>query len=101
MTVRFSTHATDQLSSQLEYLLSKGAIEPARALRHRVLTFADDFLAVHPKAGTYIPERDIFEIWIPRTRFVLLYRIENDRDVRILALFHSSQDRARFEADNE
>lgn len=101
MSVVFSSRAARDFEGQLEFLLSAGAVEPARDLRQRVLSFVDDFLAIYPKAGTHIPERDLYEIWIPHTRFVLIYRIENDRDVRVLALFHTSQARSKFEPGGE
>ena len=40
------------------------------------MSFITDFLTRHPKAGTHIPEKAIYEAWIPRTKYVLLYRIE-------------------------
>jgi hypothetical protein len=45
-----------------------------------------------------IPDRDLFESFIPRTPFVVIYRIEPDAGiVRVLGFFHSAQDRVGFE----
>lgn len=99
MSVVFSSRAARDFESQLEYLLSVGAVEPARKLRQRVLSFVDDFLASYPRSGTFIPERGLYELWIPRTKLVLIYRLENEQDVRVLALFHTPQDRSHFEPE--
>lgn len=87
--------------AQIEYLLSVGAVEPAQKARERVLSFIDNFLARYPKAGRFIPEQSIFEVWVPRTKYVLMYRIENTDVLRILALFHTSQDRSTFAAGED
>lgn len=53
-----------------------------------------------PGAGTYIPERKLYEWYITRTPFIAVYRIEQDAGiVRLLAFFHHAQDRSGFEPE--
>ena len=69
---------------------------PATRLRRRIADFITDVVDRYPRAAPYIPEGDIHESWIPRTPYVLQYRIDSANDtVVILALFHHAQDRAR------
>lgn len=101
MKVVFTPTATRHIESQLEYLVSKGAVSAAIAARERITSFVSDFLVRYPRTGRFIPERQIYEIWIPRTRFVVFYRIERGNVLTILAFFHTSQDRSAFEVDGE
>jgi len=94
MKVVFTPTAVRQLENQLAYLVSKGAQRAASATRERISTFINDFLAVYPGTGRPIPEKQIYEIWIPRTRYVVFYRIEAGETLRIL--FHTAQDRSAF-----
>jgi plasmid stabilization system protein ParE len=47
-----------------------------------------------------LPGKQIYEIWIPRTRYIVFYRVEGEETLRILALFHSSQERSTFTAED-
>jgi plasmid stabilization system protein ParE len=39
-------------------------------------------------------------MWIPRTRYIVFYRVEGEETLRILALFHSAQERSNFIAED-
>jgi plasmid stabilization system protein ParE len=97
MKVIYTKTAARQIESQIAYLISQHAEAAALRARARIESFVTDFLARHPRAGTQIPEKGIFEAWIPRTKYVLVYRIEGGDVLRILALFHTSQDRSGFD----
>ena len=101
MRVVYTPTAVRHIESQLEYLMSKGAVRAAVAARDRITTFVTDFLSRYPRTGRLIPESNIYEIWIPGTRYVIFYRVEVGNVLRILALFHTSQDRSTFESGNE
>ena len=67
----------------------------------RVDNFLFQFLARHPYAGRYIEDRDIYESWIAKTPFVVVYRVSAESDtIVVLALFHHAQDRAAFDPDD-
>jgi plasmid stabilization system protein ParE len=97
MKVLYTATAARQIDSQIAYLVSQHAEGAALRARARIMSFITDFLTRHPKAGTHIPEKAIYEAWIPRTKYVLLYRIEAGDVLRILALYHTSQDRSGFD----
>jgi plasmid stabilization system protein ParE len=101
MRVVYTPTAVRHIESQLEYLMSKRADRAAVAARRRITTFISDFLTRYPRTGRLIPERNVYEIWIPGTRYVIFYRVEPGDVLRILALFHTSQDRSTFETGNE
>jgi plasmid stabilization system protein ParE len=101
MRVVYTPTATRQIENQISYLVSQGAQRAAAAAHQRITSFIHDFLARYPKAGQLIPEKQIYEIWIPRTRFIVFYRIEARDTLRILALFHSAQDRAGFATEDQ
>ena len=97
MKVASTQTARDHIAGQLAYLINRGALAPAGRLRERIQLFIHDFLCRYPRASRYIEERDLFESWIPRTPYVVLYRIDSATDTLIvLALFHSAQDRSQF-----
>ena len=97
MKVIYTPTAARQIERQITYLVSQDARGAAMRARVRITAFIGEFLARYPRAGRYISEKDIFEIWIPRTRYVLFYRLESGDVLKILALFHTSQERSKFE----
>lgn len=97
MKVVYTDTARRHIASQIGYLVDQGAVGPARRLRSRIAPFVKNFIARHPRASRHIPEHDIYETWIPRTPYVILYRVDVPSDtLTILALFHTSQDRSHF-----
>ena len=59
-------------------------------------------LATHPRTGKRLGSSGLYESWIPRTPFVIFYRIDDLSDtVWVLALFHHAQDRGSFDPDDE
>lgn len=96
MRVVYTATARRHIAEQLRYLIDRGAARPAGRLRQRIGYFITNVIARYPRAAAHIPERDIYECWIPRTPYVLQYRIDDARDtVVILALFHAAQNRRR------
>jgi plasmid stabilization system protein ParE len=100
LKVAFTPTAVRQIESRIAYLMSQGAGRAAVAARKRIMTFINDFLAGYPRTGRLIPEKGIYEIWIPRTRYIIFYRVEAEDTLRILALFHSAQDRSTFTTED-
>jgi plasmid stabilization system protein ParE len=93
MKVVLSLEAAERLEAQIAYLTRAGAAAAAERLRHRVMSFLANHLAYAPRSGRRLEDRDLWEMWIPRTRLVLWYRIERERVV-IATVWHTSQDRS-------
>jgi plasmid stabilization system protein ParE len=96
MKVVLSPEAADRLEAQVAYLRDAGAMQAAERLRVRVMDFLSNHLASFPRTGRRLDDRDLWEIWVPRTRLVLWYRIEPERIV-IASVWHTSQDRGGAE----
>jgi|RhiMethySRZTD1v2_1073278.scaffolds.fasta_scaffold1752198_3 plasmid stabilization system protein ParE len=92
MKVVLSPEAVERLEAQIAYLRDVGAGAAAERLRARVLSFLPNHLARFPRTGHRLEDRGLWEMWIPRTRLVLWYRIESDR-IEIATVWHTSQDR--------
>lgn len=97
MKVVYTPTARRHIAGQIGYLLDQGAARPAKRLRTRITAFVRDFLARHPRTGRPIPEQDCYESSIPRTPYVVIYRIDVASDtLTVLALFHAAQDRSHY-----
>jgi plasmid stabilization system protein ParE len=92
MKVVLSPEAVGRLEAQVAFLRDAEATAAAERLRARVMEFLSNHLAYFPRTGRSLEERDLWEIWIPRTRLVLWCRIEDERIV-IVTVWHTSQDR--------
>jgi len=92
MKVVLSPEAVDRLEAQVAFLRDVGAVAAAERLHARVMGFLENHLAHFPSTGRNLEDRDLWEIWIPRTRLVLWYRIEHER-ILIVTAWHTSQDR--------
>lgn len=93
MKLTLSPEAVERLEAQVVYLRGSGAENAAEWLRVRVLDFLSNHLARFPRTGRRLRDRDLWEIWIPRTRLVIWYRIENEQ-IEIATVWHTSQDRS-------
>lgn len=92
MKVVFAARARINFDRQIDYLIAEGAPRAAKTLRVRVQTFLTTFLVSYPRTGAYLPERDLWETHIPRTKLVIWYRFTNDV-LAVIDVWHSSQDR--------
>jgi plasmid stabilization system protein ParE len=93
MNVVFSLEAVERLEARIAFLRDAGAVDAAERLRTRVMEFVSNHLASFPRTGRWLEERDLWEMWIPRTRLVLWYRIEGER-ILVATVWHTSQDRS-------
>ena len=97
MKVVFTPTARRQIEAQLAYLVDRSATRAAERLRNRITSFVTGFLVRYPRASRFIAERSLFETWIPRTPYVVLYRVDDSAvTLTVLALFHRAQDRTTF-----
>jgi plasmid stabilization system protein ParE len=93
MKVVLSAEASDRLEDQVRYIASSGAPAAADRLRLRVLDFLENHLALFPRTGKHIPGRELWETWIPGTRLVVWYRID-DGELLVVTVWHAAQDRS-------
>jgi plasmid stabilization system protein ParE len=94
MRITLDPQAADELSSQIDYLIQNNAQLAATRLKARCDAFFEGFLALHPRTGKHIAEKDIWETWIPGTRLVVWYRFTRD-ELQIIRIWHGAQDRER------
>jgi len=100
MKIVYTATANAHISSQIRYLLDRGAPQAGKRLFHRIKSHVRDVIAAYPNAGRKVVEQDLFEAWIPRTRLVVLYRVDEARGVlTVLAVFHASQNRSLFDPE--
>jgi plasmid stabilization system protein ParE len=93
MKVVLSPEAANRLESQIAYLRDVGAEVAAERLRERVMTFLSNHIAHFPRTGRWLDDRNLWEMWIPRTRIVLWYRIEREH-IEIVTVWHTAQNRS-------
>lgn len=92
MKLLLSPRAQRDLAGQIGYLIDVGAAPAARKLERRVSHFLERTLSDHPKFGTPIEHRGLFETWIPGTKLVIWYRFSNDT-IEIMRFWNTSQER--------
>ena len=97
MRIVYTKTAQRHIASQIGYIIDNGSARAAERMLKRILTYIRHTVAHYPKAARYDPELDIFETWVPRTPYVLLYRVDTQNDqLIVLALFHGAQDRSGY-----
>lgn len=92
MKITIAPPARRDLEDQLIYLIEHDAPAAALRLEQRLVTFIERTLSAHPRSGTFVGHRNLWEVWIPRTRLVLWYRFTSD-ELQIVRVWHSAQDR--------
>jgi plasmid stabilization system protein ParE len=88
----FTAEAEARLEDQIKYLIEQDARQAAKVLLERVTAFIERTLCARPAIGRYLPDRQVYEFWIPRTRLVLWYRYD-DTTVTIISVWHTAQNR--------
>ncbi|MGI9404932.1 MAG: type II toxin-antitoxin system RelE/ParE family toxin [Hyphomicrobiaceae bacterium] len=94
MKLVISDEALAALEHQIQYIRSTGRPQSAREQYDRVFTFLTETLLLTPGNGRYIPDADIWETHISGTRLIVWYTFD-DQQLRVLNLWHGSQDRER------
>jgi plasmid stabilization system protein ParE len=90
--VVLTPEAVERLELQIAFLRDQGAQGAAERLRVRVTGFLSNHLARFPRTGRRLEGRELWEMWIPRTRLVVWYKIGHER-IEIATVWHASQDR--------
>src|SRR4029078_1589255 len=98
MKVVLSARVEADIANQLQYGVDRFGPRVAERTFSRVYRFLFEFLPAYPYSGNYVDERNVYEVWIARTPFVIFYRVESDT-ITVLALFHHAQNWAAFDPD--
>jgi plasmid stabilization system protein ParE len=100
MKLVITPRAQVQIDHQLEYGIERHGLQTAQRTFVRVERFLHDVVLAYPRTGTALSISDLYETIIPRTPFVVIYRIENESDlVRVVGFFHHAQDRDEFSSE--
>ena len=95
MRLVLHVEAQKDLDELIDYIASRGG----RLIAEQQLTRAHTALKTierFPRASRYDARLDFFEAWLPRTRFIVFYRILEDRDlVVVLAVIDHARNTLR------
>lgn len=92
MKIVIAPRARQDLADQLGYLVDRNAPAAARRLEARLTNFIETTVARFPRSGTFVGHRDLWDMWIPKTRFVIWSRFSS-AELQIVRIWHASQDR--------
>jgi plasmid stabilization system protein ParE len=94
MRVLLSERVEAELGRHFTFGVEKFGPLVAERTFQRVRRFLFESLAAHPRTGVYHPGQDIYEAVIPRTPFIVFYRVSQAVDtLTVVAFFHHAQDR--------
>jgi len=100
MRVLLSTRVETDIARQLQFGMDHFGTLIAERTFARVDRFLFQFLPAHPFTGKYLDDRQIYEVWIAKTPFVVFYRVNSENEtITVLALFHHAQDRGAFDSE--
>ena len=83
--------AEKQIRLQIDYLIEQHAPEAAERLRAQIYDFLHSFVLTWPRAANRLDKPDSYSVPVPRTPYVLYYRIKDDDTIVVRALFHGRQ----------
>ena len=100
MKIVITPNAQAQIDNQLAYSVARYGTRAAEKTAARIEHSFNEVIGIYPRTGTFFKKLDLYETVIPRTPFVVIYRIDDEiSTVRILGFFHHAQDRSDFEPD--
>jgi plasmid stabilization system protein ParE len=101
MRLIITPRAQAQIDNQIQFGVARhGKKQTSERTFARVEPFFAESLIAFPRTGTFLPSVGLYETIIPRTPFVIIYRIEEQQDlVRLLGFFHYAQDRTAYDPE--
>ena len=97
MRVVFTRRARADLDDRIAYSVENFGTVITNRTFIRLDRYLSDVLARHPNIGRRHAHLDVLETWVPRTPFVVIYRVKpEEEELTILAVYHHAQDRSRF-----
>jgi plasmid stabilization system protein ParE len=98
MKVVYTERFRNALDKATEFGIGRFGKAVADRTLQRVILHIEGFLAAYPRTGRWHEDIACFHTSIPRTPFVVFYRVSGDA-LEVLALFHHAQDNSSFEPD--
>ena len=97
MRVVFTRRARSNLDERIAYSVEHFGIALTNRTFDRLDRYLSDVLARYPDIGRPLQNFDAAETWVPRTPFIVIYRVNPEADeLTILAVYHHAQDRSKF-----
>ena len=98
MKVVITPRAEADIANQHEWGRQRFGEVVADRTFDRLRGFIETSLADHPRTGKRLSVADLYEAWVPRTPFVVFYRVDIAADtVWVVAVFHHAQQRSDFD----
>lgn len=95
MTIVYSERFKQDIANAFAFGEEQFGRATAERSYRRIIDHIEHFLAAYPRTGRWRSDIRCYHAWIPRTPFVVFYRID-DEQLEVLALFHGAQDIADF-----
>lgn len=100
MKIVITPNAQAQIDNQLAYSVARYGTRTAEKTAARIEHSFNEVIGIYPRTGTFLEKLGLYETMIPRTPFVVIYRLEEQIGVvRILGFFHHAQERSGFEPE--
>jgi plasmid stabilization system protein ParE len=100
MKLVITPRAKNDIQEQLAYGAERFGEGVAERTLDRIFGYFENVLTKYPRAASFDPNLNAFASWIPRTPFVVVYRLDEVADVLIiLAMLHHAKDRSSFEGE--
>ena len=91
MSVVYTDRFKNQIAEAFDYGVQRFGMVTAERTYQRVISHIETTLHSHPRTGRWRDDIACFHAWIPRTPFVVFYRVAAS-NLEVLALFHHAQD---------
>ena len=102
MKVIFGKSALRDLEERFDYSNQNFGPATTQVAFERLHTHVESVIAQYPRTGRLNRRGRFWEAWVPRTPFIVAYRIdEANRILTVLAIFHHAQDRSKFRPPRE
>jgi len=97
MRIIVSRRVEAELADHFAFGVARHGSRVAERTFQRVRKFLFQSLPAHPRFSVYRADKGVYERFIPRTPFVVFYRVNLDLDeLTVVAIFHHAQDRDGF-----
>ena len=102
MKLVVTSRARAQIDHQMRFSMHHHGPRTAHRTFSRVEAYLSNVVTMFPRSGRSVQGPDIYERAVPRTPFVVIYRINEENDmVQLLGYFHHAQDRADFDPESK
>jgi plasmid stabilization system protein ParE len=91
MSVIYTPTFQQHIADAYAYSVQRFGERTAERTYRRVISHIENTLQTYPRTGQWRADISCYHSWIPRTPFVVFYRIAG-ADLEVLALFNGSMD---------